>query len=107
MARIKAKPMNRMAAPISPVPVIKTVNGFRTPPMQAQPINPYLDQGVTQSGPPAPPPQHPQTARLFYTNGGPAQYAPVNYAAANLQVYVSVSNYFMYLIIFLLIHRCE
>ncbi|XP_016658274.1 la-related protein 4 isoform X3 [Acyrthosiphon pisum] len=88
MARIKAKPMNRMAAPISPVPVIKTVNGFRTPPMQAQPINPYIDQGVTQSGPPAPPPQHPQAARLFYTNGGPAQYAPVNYAAANLQVYL-------------------
>lgn len=101
MARIKAKPMNRMAAPISPgtvagIPGIKTVNGFRTPPMQAQTINPYIDQGpgVTQSGPPAPPPQHPQAARLFYTNGGPAQYAPVNYAAANLQVYVSVSNYF-------------
>ncbi|XP_025195766.1 la-related protein 4 isoform X1 [Melanaphis sacchari] len=95
MARIKAKPMNRMAAPISPgavagIPGMKTVNGFRTPPMQAQPINPYIDQGpgVTQSGPPAPPPQHPQAARLFYTNGGPAQYAPVNYAAANLQVYL-------------------
>ncbi|KAE9530960.1 hypothetical protein AGLY_011422 [Aphis glycines] len=93
MARIKAKPMNRMAAPISPgavagIPGMKTVNGFRTPPMQAQPINPYIDQGpgVTQSGPPAPPPQHPQAARLFYTNGGPAQYAPVNYAAANLHI---------------------
>lgn len=98
MARIKAKPMNRMAAPISSgtvagIPVIKTVNGFRTPPMQAQPINPYIDQGanVTSAGPPAPPPQHPQTTRLFYTNGGPAQYAPVNYAA-NLQVYVSISE---------------
>lgn len=97
MARIKAKPMNRMAVPISPgavvagLPGIKTVNGFRTPPIQAQPINPYIDQssGVPPAGPPAPPPQHPQAARLFYTNGGPTQYAPVNYAA-NLQVYVSV-----------------
>lgn len=96
MARIKAKPMNRMAAPISPgtaagMPGIKTVNGFRTPPMQAQPINPYIDQGpgVTPAGPPPPPPPHPQ-ARLFYTNGGP-QYGPVNYAA-NVQVYVSISN---------------
>ncbi|XP_025420642.1 la-related protein 4 isoform X3 [Sipha flava] len=94
MARIKAKPMNRMAAPISPgtvagIPGMKTVNGFRTPPIQAQPINPYIDQGpgITAAGPPAPPPQHPQAARLFYTNGGPAQYAPVNYAA-NLQVYL-------------------
>ncbi|VVC39514.1 Hypothetical protein CINCED_3A001285 [Cinara cedri] len=95
MARIKAKPMNRMAAPISPsavpgMPGMKTVNGFsRTPPMQAQTINPYIDQGpgVATTGPPAPPPQHPQAARLFYTNGGPAQYAPVNYAA-NLQVYL-------------------
>ncbi|XP_050423319.1 la-related protein 4 isoform X2 [Adelges cooleyi] len=90
MARIKAKPMNRMAAPISPgsvagMPGIKTVNGFRTPPMQAQPINPYIEQGPP-AGPPAPPPQHPQAARLYYTNGGPPQYAPVNYAA-NLQVY--------------------
>lgn len=100
MARIKAKPMNRMATPISPgavagMPGMKTVNGFRTPPMQAQPINPYIDQGpgVTPAGPPAPPPQHPQAARLFYTNGGPAQYAPVNYAT-NLQVYVSIFEYY-------------
>lgn len=106
MARIKAKPMNRMAVPISPgavtagLPGMKTVNGFRTPPIQAQPINPYIDQspGVSPAGPPAPPPQHPQAARLFYTNGGPAQYAPVNYAA-NLQVYVSVF-YVLYFIDF-------
>lgn len=102
MARIKAKPMNRMATPISPgtvtvLPSIKTVNGFRTPPIQAQSINPYIDQGsgVTPAGPPAPPPQHPQAARLYYTNGGPAQYAPVNYTA-NLQVYVSIFCYYIY-----------
>ncbi|XP_050538415.1 la-related protein 4 isoform X2 [Daktulosphaira vitifoliae] len=90
MARIKAKPMNRMTAPISPgavagIPGIKTINGFRTPPIQAQTINPYIEPGPP-SGPPAPPPQHPQAARLYYTNNGP-QYAPVNYATANLQVY--------------------
>lgn len=106
MARIKAKPMNRMTAPISSgtaavMPGIKTANGFRTPPIQAQSINPYIEQGpgVTPTGPPAPPPQHPQTARLFYTNGGPAQYAPVNYAA-NLQVYVRVSNFYNLYILF-------
>jgi len=99
MARIKAKPMNRISTAISPgtvagMPGIKAVNGFRTPPIQSQPINPYIDQGpgVTQAGPPAPPPQHPQAARLFYTNGGPAQYAPVNYAT-NLQVYVCIFGY--------------
>lgn len=105
MARIKAKPMNRMAAPISPgtvagIPGMKNVNGFRSPPIQAhQSINPYIEQGpgVTPAGPPAPPPQHPQAARLFYTNGGPTQYAPVNYAA-NLQVYVSIPDYLSLLV---------
>lgn len=99
MARIKAKPSshgNRIASitqlNIGVQNCLKNLDGvtMNTSPIP-QAVHSYIDQGpgVTPAGPPVPPPQHPQATRLFYTtNGGPAQYTPVNYAA-NLQVYVS------------------
>lgn len=91
MARIKAKPMNRL--PMPPVgPAIGPIgkNGYRTPP--AATVTPPVFDPTTP---------YPTTQRLFYTNGS-SLTPSVNYGS-QVQIYVSVSACFLFSFLLLVV----
>ncbi|XP_065214449.1 la-related protein 4 isoform X2 [Planococcus citri] len=91
MARIKAKPMNRL--PISSVPsaVVNMKNGYRTPPGTATPVGApapaasAVFEPAPSYQPPPPPPPHTSHQRFLYTNSSTLPPA-INYAN-QLQIY--------------------
>lgn len=80
MARIKAKPMNRL--PLPPVTAVK--NGFRATPPPTAVFDPA-------SFPPG-------QQRFIYTNGTPGQSVPYN---NQVQIYVSISYVYVVELIWL------
>lgn len=78
MARIKAKPMNRLPMPPVGPSMGPMKNGYRTPPAAAV-TAPVFDPTTS----------YPATQRLFYTNGSSLPPG-VNYGS-QVQIYVSVS----------------
>lgn len=100
MARIKAKPMNRL--PISSVPsaVVNMKNGYRTPPGTATPVGApapaasAVYEPAPSYQPPPPPPPHTSHQRFLYTNSSTLPPA-INYAN-QLQIYVSVLHKYLH-----------
>lgn len=92
MARIKAKPMNRLPINTMPGSVVNMKNGYRTPTGTVSPAGPpapapgavYEPAPSYQPQPPPPPAPH---QRFLYTNSGTLP-PTLNYPN-HLQIYVS------------------
>ncbi len=93
MARIKAKPMNRLPMSSVPSSVVGLKNGYRTPSGATTPVGapPPATNAVYEPAPSYQPQPHPPPPtshqRFVYTNSSPLHPA-INYTN-QLQLYVS------------------